>query len=83
MNTEHAGKKVIVKKNQTRIGGAKYPGRTGVVIRANSCDANLLHVKLDPTASAKETVTTFWLKELEFVDSEEGPATMAQEAESA
>lgn len=66
MDTPHLNKRFIVKKEQRIIGGAKHPGRTGIVIRANRCDENLLHVKLDATPRAKECEDTLWLENIIF-----------------
>lgn len=58
--SELIGKRVRIRKNQRRLGGDKYPGRYGTVLRTNVCDDKLFYIVLEPTARAKERIETFW-----------------------
>lgn len=62
------GRRVRIHKNQNRIGGDKYPGRYGTVLKRNSIDKTHIYVQLEPTARAKERVETFWLRDLIFLE---------------
>lgn len=63
-------KEVIARYNQRRLGGDKYPGRTGIVIEENfhgRSDGGLWYVKLYATSRAKERLETFWSRDLILV----------------
>lgn len=64
------GHHVAVRPDQNRIGGPKYPGRIGIVLRQNHAGRNpdgLWHVRLEPTARAGERVELFCTKELDVL----------------
>lgn len=64
------GARVAVKREQNRIGGPHYPGRTGIVIRENTCGCSsggYWYVRLDATRRAKERVELFGAGELELL----------------
>jgi hypothetical protein len=60
------GTRVRVKKHQGRLGGDKYPGRFGSVVRLNSVALpdRLYYVDLEPTKRAKARRETFWERDL-------------------
>ena len=65
-----AGMRVRVKQEQDRLGGPRYPGRIGTVLRENECGrrtGGLWYVNLEPTGRAKERVEAFWTWELEIL----------------
>ncbi len=65
------GCEVLVRHNQRRLGGDKYPGRKGVVIEENRLgrsDGGLWYVRLHPTTRAKERVETFWTRDLDVIE---------------
>ncbi len=68
--TEYVGRRVRIKKNQGLIGGDKYPGRFGTIIKEHPIKVPqlLFYVALEPTARAKERVDAFWLSTLIFLD---------------
>lgn len=67
------GMEVAISRQQNRLGGPKYPGRSGVVVGENENGKfnhlkqleGLWYVKLAATNRAKERVESFWSKELE------------------
>ncbi|MBK6742579.1 MAG: hypothetical protein IPG66_06185 [Hydrogenophilales bacterium] len=65
------GVKVVVKREQNQLlGGPKYPGRTGIVVRENSLGRNmggLWYVALEATRRAKPRIELFCSRELERV----------------
>jgi hypothetical protein len=63
------GARVEVRRDQRRLGGAKYPGRTGVVIDENKFGRpeGLWHVRLEPTNRAKERTKLFWTGDLDVL----------------
>ncbi|MBK4736111.1 hypothetical protein [Noviherbaspirillum pedocola] len=64
------GEHVAVRHDQTRLGGPKYPGRRGIVLRQNQAGRKpdgLWHVRLEPTNRAGERVELFWTKELDVL----------------
>jgi hypothetical protein len=63
------GARVQVRHNQRRLGGAKYPGRTGVVTDENTFGRpeGLWHVQLEPTKRAKERTELFWTGDLDVL----------------
>lgn len=68
------GRRVRVKHKQDRLGGPKYPGRTGAVIRENEfgrSDGGLWYVQLEATPRAKARVELFYCKELDLLDKDE------------
>jgi hypothetical protein len=70
------GAKVVVKREQNRLGGPHYPGRTGVVILENTCgraSGGSWYVHLDATRRGKERVELFGTRELELL-AQEGEA---------
>ena len=65
------GSRVGVKHKQDLLGGPKYPGRTGVVVRENvlgRSDGGLWYVQLDATQRAKVRVELFYSKELDLLN---------------
>ncbi len=67
------GSRVGVKHKQDRLGGPKYSGRTGVVVRENEwgrSDGGLWYVQLDATQRAKARVELFFSKELDLLNEE-------------
>jgi hypothetical protein len=65
-----SGMRVRVKQEQDRLGGPRYPGRIGTILRENLCGrrtGGLWYVRLEPTHRAKERVEAFWTWELEIL----------------
>ncbi len=63
------GAKVMVKRQQDRLGGPQYPGRIGVVVRENRFGRELggyWYVQLEATRRAKQRIALFCAKELEL-----------------
>lgn len=65
--TVHVGASVTVRKDQRRLGGPKYPGRTGTVIEENGFGRpeGLWYVRLNATKRAKERIESFWTGDLD------------------
>jgi hypothetical protein len=61
------GTRVRVKSQQARIGGAKYPGREGVVQSSNCIGQDYWYVRLAATARAAERDELFGLDALEVL----------------
>lgn len=68
------GTSVIVRHDQRRLGGSKYPGRSGVVVEENRFGRpdGLWYVRLAPTNRAKERVEAFWTRDLNIVANAQG-----------
>lgn len=66
----YVGEDVRIKKNQGRLGGDKYPGRFGTIVKSHpiSVPEPLFYVALKPTDRAKGRIDTFWLRDLIFMD---------------
>lgn len=58
------GTRVKIKCDQARLGGDKFPGREGVVQRANGIADEFWYVLLKPTSRAAERVALFSLDDL-------------------
>lgn len=74
------GKHVVVRHNQRRLGGDKYPGRKGIVVDENTLgrsDGGLWYVRLFPTSRAKERIESFWSRDLQVVGDEADQPTGA------
>lgn len=65
--TVREGFRVRVKSEQSRIGGAKYPGREGIVQRENGTAGDYWIVRLAATARAQERSELFSVDELEVL----------------
>lgn len=70
------GIRVRVKFKQARIGGAKYPGREGVVQRSNCIGQDYWYVRLAATARAAERDELFSLDELEMLTTADELSTL-------
>jgi hypothetical protein len=70
------GIRVRIKTKQERIGGAKYPGREGVVQSANSVGRDYWYVRLAATARAAERDELFGLDALEVLTTTDELATL-------
>lgn len=68
-----AGLRVRVKTVQFRIGKASFPGRTGTLVRQNTCTFGekpqhaLWYVNLDATTRAQAREITAWICDLEAI----------------
>jgi hypothetical protein len=67
---KYANRRVRIKKNQPVLGGDRYPGRFGTVVRIHPFlkPQPLLYIQLDPTSRAKGREEVFWLSCLIFLD---------------
>ena len=74
--TPHLGRRVRIIAGQARVGGDKCPGRTGVVT-GHYCDLALLYIDLETGTSGPALRETFWLEQLEFLDSTPEPSAKA------
>jgi hypothetical protein len=63
------GARVMVKREQDRLGGPQYPGRVGIVVRENSFgreSGGYWYVQLEATRRAKQRIALFCAKDLEL-----------------
>lgn len=63
------GARVMVKREQDRLGGPQYPGRVGIVVRENPFgrdSGGYWYVQLEATRRAKQRIALFCTKELEL-----------------
>jgi hypothetical protein len=63
------GARVMVKREQDRLGGPQYPSRVGIVVRENMFGRELggyWYVQLEATRRAKQRIALFCAKELEL-----------------
>jgi hypothetical protein len=70
------GTRVRIKSKQARIGGAKYPGREGVVQSSNCVNQDYWYVRLTATARAAERDELFGLNALEVLTTADELATL-------
>jgi hypothetical protein len=70
------GTRVRIKSKQARIGGAKYPGREGVVQSSNCVGQDYWYVRLAATARAAERDELFGLDALEVLTTADELATL-------
>ena len=70
------GIRVRIKTKQARIGGAKYPGREGVVQRENGTGGDYWNVRLTATTRAKERIELFGNDDLEVLTTIEELVTL-------
>jgi hypothetical protein len=64
------GATVLVRHDQRRLDGPKYPGRTGVVTEENRFGRpeGLWHIRLAATNRAKERTALFWTGDLDVLE---------------
>jgi len=63
------GARVMVKREQDRLGGPQYPGRVGIVVRETPFgrdSGGYWYVQLEATRRAKQRIALFCAKELEL-----------------
>lgn len=63
------GARVMVKRQQDRLGGPLYAGRVGIVVRKNPFgreSGGYWYVQLEATRRAKQRIALFCAKELEL-----------------
>ncbi len=63
------GARVMVKREQDRLGGPQYPGRIGIVVRENPFGREIggyWYVQLEATRRAKQRIALFCANELEL-----------------
>lgn len=63
------GARVMVKREQDRLGGPQYPSRVGIVVRKNPFgreSGGYWYVQLEATRRAKQRIALFCAKDLEL-----------------